>query len=465
MQYQKKDLFQGYEIKNWEFSPRLYKLFGAAAVLNILLLFGVVQANVFTTRGCDSPLVGSFCTVIDTLYLGKTLVDTNSDFVSEDYEKNKIEDAEITYIDVSNVNNQPLNYPEGYFALANPESMMMQMPSPDMNGNFTMPPSPNFNSFPVNPTAVNPTLTTPNLTGANPLDKAQVTPTPNPKAVTGKMDDSLFGFENVTIDKNNPVPPPPTGAIAGNRPPRGGKRPTSSAIKPPRPEKTPEVKKPEEQTPLDTSAVVAFRPNKKPLEDFAAGIVAQREDKTKPLDLTKNFKVRMVGELDKDGKLIKARYIPLKPEEQGDETMVNIAKSAIEAINNGNMFYYLKQIGIDKVDFTLMQDDEQIYAIISSSQKSEERARTLAGSMGMLLTLAKGGIKEPELKTLIESAKTEQQAKNFVLNFKIDKLVAQTLITQKLDEAEAKAKKKAEEELNGKPNSTAANNQNQKTAK
>lgn len=465
MQYQKKDLFQGYEIKNWEFSPRIYKLFGAATVLNILLLFGVVQANVFTTRGCDSPLVGSFCTVIDTLYLGKTLVDTNSDFVSEDYDKRKIEDAEITYIDVSNVNNQPLNYPEGYFALANPESMMMQMPSPDMNGNFPMS-SPNFNSFPVNPTAVNPTLTTPNTTGANPLAQAQVTPTPNPKAVTGKMDDSLFGFENVTIDKNNPVPPPPTGAIARNRPPRGGKRPTNNAIKPPRPQTTPEVKTPNEQPPLNTEAVAAFRPNKKPLEDFAADIIAKREDKTKPLDLSKNFKVRMIGELNKDGKLNpdpkKSRYVIFNPEEQGDQTMVDIGKAAIQAVNDSGLFFFLKELEVEKVDITLIQDNDYIFAVVSSGFQNKEKAGSVSSGLNGLLTLAPLKVKEPELLEILKKAKAEQQGKNAVLNFKIEKSVAQQMITKKLEEAEAK--KKAEEQ-NGKPNSTATNNQNQKTAK
>lgn len=453
MQYQEKELFQSYEIKNWNFTPRLYKLFGAAAIFNILLLVVVVQANIFTTRGCDSPLVGSFCQVLDTIYLGGKLLDTNTDFVSEDYEKTKIEDADITYIDVTNVNNQPLNYPEGYFALANPESQMMQMPAPDMNGSFTMPPPTSFGGFPPNPTITS---------SANPLAKPQVTPTPNKNVIKGDLPDDLFTVENTPTNKN-PVPLPPIGSTAKNRPPFGKKRDTGNLTKPPMPEKTPE-KPNENQPPLNTDAVVEFRPNKKPLEDFAAGLVEKREDKTKPLDLTKNFKVRMIGELDKDGKLIpaKTRYIPLKPEEQGDQAMVDIAKLAIEAINTGNMFYYLKQVGIDKVDFTLMQDDEQIYAIISSNQKSEERARTMSGSMAILLKLAKAGIKEEELKTLIDSAKTEQQAKNFVLNFKIDKLVAQALITKKLDEAEAK--KKADEQ-NGKPSSTATVNTNQKTAK
>ncbi len=457
MQYQDKELFQGYEIKNWNFTPRLYKLFGAAAIFNILFLLVVVQANVFTTRGCDSPLVGNFCQVLDTIYLGSTLLDTNTDFVSEDYKVTKIEDAEITYIDVTGVNNQPLAYPEGYFALANPESAMMPMPVPDMNGNFPVP-SPNFNGFPTNPTMMNPTTSS-----VNPLALPQVTPTPNKNIPSGDaIDDSLFEIQKPKIGRN-PVPPPPIGSTAKNRPPFGKKRETGNAPKPPTPEKTP-AKPDENQPPLESDAIVAFRPNKKPLEDFAAGIVAKREDKTKPLDLTKNFKVRMVGELDKDGKLIKekTRYVPLKPDEQGDQAMVDTAKLAIEAINDGNMFYYLKQIGIDKVDFTLIQDDEQIYAIISSNQKTEKKAERLSSDMSLLLGLAKLGIKEEELRTLIDSAKTEQQGKNFVLNFKIDKLVAQALITKKLDEAEAK--KKAAEQ-NPKPASTATVNTNQKTAK
>lgn len=454
MQYQNKELFQSYEIKNWDFTPRLYKLFATAAVLNVLFLFLFLQANAFTTRGCESPLVGNICTVIDTVYLGGKLLDTNSDFVSEDYTKTRIEDADITYIDVTNVNNQPLDYPEGYFALANPESRITQLPTPDMNGNFTMPP-PSFNSFPSNPTFTNPTVT-----GANPLAKPQVVPTFNKNAVTGELDDSPFSIEKTPIGKN-PVPPPPVGSTAINRSPRGRK---GGTVTTPRPERTPEVKKPDDQPPLDTSAVAEFRPNKKPLEDFAADIVTKREDKTKPLDLTKNFKVRMIGELDKDGKLIrdKTKFLDLKSEEQGDQTMVDIAKSAIEAINNGNMFYYLKQIGIDKIDFTLMQDDEQIYAIISSAQPNAERAKSMSSSMGTLLGLAKISIKEEELKALVEEAKAVQQGKNAVLNFKIDKLVAQTMITKKLDEAEAK--KKADEQ-NPKPSSAATANQNQKTAK
>ncbi len=464
MQYQQKELFQGYEIKNWNFTPRLYKLFGAAAILNLLVLFVAVQGEIFTTRGCDSPLVGSFCEVLDTIYLGGSLLDANTDFVSKDYQKTELEDAEITFVDVSNVNNQPLNYPEGYFALANPESVMA--PMPDVNGNFPpMSPINGFSGFPNNP----PMIIPPTAGTSDLLAKPQVTPTPNSQVVTGELSDSPFSIEGTAVGKN-PVPPPP---ITTPRPPRvrtpfRKPRSTNNFPKPSVIAKaTPAPTPIENQPTLNPESVAEFQPNKKPLEDFAADIVAKREDKTKPLDLTKNFKVRMIGELDKDGKLDpnpkKTRYVSIKPEEQGDQAMVDIAKAAIEAINDGGLFYYLKQIGVDKVEFTLVQDDNQIYAIISSAQKSEERAKTMSSGMSGLLGLAKIQVKEAELKTLLESAKAEQQAKNFVLNFKIDKTIAQTMITKKLQEAEAK--KKADEQ-SGKPNSTAQSvDKNQKTSK
>ncbi len=454
MQYQEKELFQSYEIKNWNFTPRLYKLFGAAAIFNILTLLVVVQAQVFTTRGCDSPLVGSFCQVLDTIYLGSSLLDTNTDFVSKDYQKTELEDADITFVDVSSAT-PPLTYPAGYFALANPESAMPTPPPLDINGDFTMPPS--FGTYPGIP---NPTI----ANGSDLLSKPQVVPTPNPKVLSGGISDSPFTIEGMNTGKN-PVPPL-NGAnrAVKNRQPFGKGRKNTGAPKPPVNAEAIAEKKPDEnQPPLNTDAVAEFKPNKKPLEEFADGILVKREDKNAQLDLTKAFKVKMVGELDKDGKLDpkKSRYIIMKPEEQGDQAMVDLAKAAIQAINDGNLFYYLKVLGVDKVEFTFVQDDKQIYAVINSAQKTEERAKTMSSGMIGLLGLAQTQIKEEDLKTLIKSAKPEQQGKNFVLNFKIEKPVAQEIINRKLQEAEAKKKAEAKQS-----NSTAeTGNTNQKTVK
>ena len=84
MQQQDKELFQDYEIRNWNYSPRLYKILAGAAVFNLLAVFVMGQTDVLTTRGCDSPMVSRVCQVIDTIYVGSMLVGSDSEFVSKD---------------------------------------------------------------------------------------------------------------------------------------------------------------------------------------------------------------------------------------------------------------------------------------------------------------------------------------------------------------------------------------------
>ena len=196
---------------------------------------------------------------------------------------------------------------------------------------------------------------------------------------------------------------------------------------------------------ITSEPVTDFKPNKKPLEDFVDEILEKRADKQSKqsnLDLTKSFKVKGLGVLTEDGKLDpkKSGFLKLKDEEEGDKEMVDIAKSAIEAIGASGLFYYLKSLGVDKVDFTLIQDDKQIYAVISSFQKDEIRAKTISSGFNNLLSIAKLTVKEDELKTLLNSVKVEPQGKNFVLNFNIDKPTAQKMIEKKLQEIEAKKK-------------------------
>jgi hypothetical protein len=133
MQQENKALFQDYEIKSWNYSPRLYKIFGAAAVFNLLALLVIGQTNMLTTRGCDSPMVSRVCQVIDTIYIGSTLFGTDSDFESRDYVKTELEDAEITYVNLTGAD-EPLKYPEGYFALANPNDGFSTVEN--LNGGF-----------------------------------------------------------------------------------------------------------------------------------------------------------------------------------------------------------------------------------------------------------------------------------------------------------------------------------------
>src|SRR5687768_5111605 len=81
------DLFHNYEIKNWNFSPRLYKILGFSAVFNILAIVVIASSGLLTARGCDSPFVGRVCQVLDTVYVGSLIFGTDRDYVDAPYEK------------------------------------------------------------------------------------------------------------------------------------------------------------------------------------------------------------------------------------------------------------------------------------------------------------------------------------------------------------------------------------------
>jgi len=198
MQEQEKEIFKHYEIKNWNYSPRLYKILGAAAIFNLLTLFVMGQTDMLTTRGCDSPMVSRVCQVIDTIYIGSVLLGEDSEFVSKDYENNELADADITYIDVTG-ETPPLKYPEGYFALANPDEFAAMQNTDFLMTNPTIP------GIPTNPTIQNST---------DLMSMPQVVPTPNDNAIKGTIPDSPFSFSTNPIGRTPPmkrvrIPKPP----------------------------------------------------------------------------------------------------------------------------------------------------------------------------------------------------------------------------------------------------------------
>src|SRR5690606_38318060 len=95
-------LFNNYEIKTWEMSPRLDKILAASAIFNILAVVVIAQSNLLTMKGCDSPFVGRVCQVLDTVYVGAVLFGTERDYIDVVYDRIDLGSAEITMIDVSN---------------------------------------------------------------------------------------------------------------------------------------------------------------------------------------------------------------------------------------------------------------------------------------------------------------------------------------------------------------------------
>ena len=446
MRQEDKALFQDYEIKPWVHSPRLYKILGGAAAFNLLALFVMAQTDILTTRGCDSPMVSNICQVIDTLYVGSTLLGTDSEFISKEYEKIELSDADITYIDVSGAD-APLEYPAGYFALANPESQFMATNNPSENPMDTSS-IPGIPGFPSNPTITS---------GTDLMAQPQVTPTPNNNAITGNIPTEPYSFGT------NPVPAPPiknrnkSSRIYSPRPPKI--KNTSPNKLPPLPDETTAEKETEtKQEELKSDAVADIEINKKPFEDLGDYVnegLAKNE-----VDLNKPFLVVMNGEITADGKLDRKKSKFVKVE--GDEKMREVARQAIEAVGNSGFLAYLKNSGVDKVNFTLVQDDKQINVIILSEQKDSNKAKTTVSSLNSLLSLAKladsNGLKklDENSKTLIENSKITSQGKNFVLNFALPKQTAQDIITRTL-------KERAEKRAVLQPKSSVDVNSNSKT--
>jgi hypothetical protein len=434
---QEQELFQGYEVKNWDFSPRLYKILAVSAIFNILALFIVGQTNLLTTKGCDSPLVAGVCQVLDTLYVGGTVLTTDTKMVNEDYTKTELENAEIIWVD--RTGDDDFKYPEGYFALSNPE--MMQSAIQEIPGD---------GSFPTNIPGI-PNPTTGGGGTGDLMNQQQELPQNNPNAVIGKKPDSPWVIEggNPTITKNRPnrwKTPKTNNPTLNNDSPN--KLP--DLTKDPTADKDPnkEVKNPPENKVADVVI------NKKVMKDFAS-VVKTKYDKNE-IDLSQNFKVVTGGVITKEGKLDinkdKKTKQPILLAE-GNEQMVDIAKQAIAAISDSGWLGYLRNQGVDKINFTVVQDNDNLQVIIVSDQPTPERAKTMASGLNGIIQAAlladKNNFKKlgDDERTLLSNATVTDSGKQFVLNFVLAKPLAQEMITRKLKEPVEE--KPAEQKPNG----------------
>ncbi|HEV7701183.1 MAG TPA: hypothetical protein VGO43_13210 [Pyrinomonadaceae bacterium] len=402
------DLFYQYELKSWTLTPRIYKILGISAAANLLALLIMAQTSILTMKGCDSPLVGNVCQVLDTLYVGTQMFGTERDYVDAVYDKTKIGDSEeVTFVDVSS-DSLPLSYPEGYFQLANPEQFQAQLDAlnnPALTSNIPGIP----NGIP---------MTTPSQ-GNSLLDTKQNIPTANPNAVDGELP-SGFGSSTVTSG-------------TGRRPRKGN---GSGTIAQATPSPTPEVL----PTPMTSDAVTAVQINKKPLADFADDVSTQWE--AKQIDLNQDFTVTLNAFITDDGRLdIKKSKFDVS-KESGDKKMINVGKAALQALGESGYLTFLKSAGVDQITAVLIQDDTNITVQIMSVQKTQERAQSIASNVGAAILIGKTVTKNPsDERTLLDGAQsTTDGKKTFVLNFQMPKPVAQDMINRALTDSQAKKK-------------------------
>jgi hypothetical protein len=431
---EEKELFEDYELRGWKLTPKIYKIIGAAAMLELLAFVIVGQFNLLQTKACDNAYVGKVCQVLDAAYIGSKIIGEGDWISDSNYDHNHIQDLDPNEVQLIEVE-PPFIYPDGYFAK---DSVEIASIEPGTTGyDPLVPASTPPDSFPT----------------PNPLDRRNQIPIPNNGGLISKK-------QNLPKINHQPIkgPLPTIGDMTANKGDDSGNKPpkvTPSPKTTPTPAPTPgnEVAGNNGETPSED--VLKFQPNKKPLEDLRDDVkekVAKKE-----VDLKAPFSITVDGVLTKDGKLDtdpkKTRYI----NPQGDPKMLDLAKSAIEAVNASGMFTYLDKLGGKHIIITLQQDKDNFSALLQSRIDTEEQAKTLASGFKLLLSTGKMLRKGKDEEVLLNSATVTNQGKNFIINFAVPQQTAQDLIQKQLTAPPA--------ENPTPPNSTTTNQTNIKAGK
>ena len=423
------DLFHTYEIKTWEFGPRIYKILAIAAAGNLFALLVFGQTSLLTMKGCDSPLVGRVCEALDVVYVGTMLFGTDRDYVDQVYEKTDLGDADITFVDVSNVEPR-VDYPLSFIDAVTGEVVPMfpqaaQITDLAFNTDGSVPPGIPF--------------TPPTTSGNSLLDTKPNIPKANDDVLDGDLPTSF----------NN------GGTTGSNDKPR----------KPRQPKATPTPKADDSTTAetdpkADPTDPAKYDINKRPFVDLANNVNDLLDKKQVRLDSA--FIVNASGKLTKEGKLDQKSFKWGQIASE-DQKMVEVIKTAIAAINDSGYLQYLKDLSGKDFTMMLQQDDASISAVIQSEMESETRARSISSALGLAMSIAKkaksgegADQNDKDDLVLLENAKVEAVGKKIVLKFLVPKDIALPMIQRKLAEQKAAPKQQNGNSVGGLANNTAA---------
>ncbi|HVF47550.1 MAG TPA: hypothetical protein VNA17_08300 [Pyrinomonadaceae bacterium] len=431
---EKGELFRDYEIKNWELSPRIYKILGLAAAANLLAVLIVAQTSLLTMKGCDSPLVGQVCQALDVIYVGSALFGTEREYIDAVYDKTELEDAEITFVDVSGETG-PLYYPSDYLKYSDPERYAAQQEL----ANNPIGTVDNFAGFPPGFS-----VTTPSP-GNSVIDTPPVYAQPNPNVVDGNLP-SFSGNSGVASAPprrnrgrgrvvKSPVQSvdgtPDEDTVAETKP-----APDAKTDPKPSPDASPETPATEEAKEDKFGVYI----NKRPMTDQATKTLEQVGPEKVRLDTP--FKVTISGTLGlaKDGKTIvlkNPKPIPPPNGFKNDPKMEKLVQDWILAVGDAGWLGYLDKVVAaqklkpKRVIVTVEQTDSVLTAKVTAEQPSENEAKTYSSGLNTLLGLAAGQTDGDE-QMFLKSATTTAEGKLLVLNFNIPKPIVQEMIQRKL---------------------------------
>ena len=418
------DPFYNYEIKNWDFSPRLYKILSLSAVANILALLVIGSSGLLTARGCDSPFVGRVCQVLDTVYLSSIVFGTETEYADVDYEGTQLGDAEVTFVDVTGVT-PPLTYPSGYFQLANPEQFVANGTEPLAPGYLApgIPSNPTFggliNTPPIAPPS-NPNPIDGDLPSGSPFGDVSSTPTTGFGKRKGQR--GLGPLSGSTGNSNTNANTNPT-ANANVNP----NNPTAAA-------------NPDEAKEDQFGVFI----NKRPMKDKAKESLDKIEAQSVKIDTPFKVVISASLGLGKDGKTVvlkDPKPVPLDPPYKNDPVMEKFVQDWILAVGDAGWFGYLTRLDPKpkNVVITVEQTDTDLLASVKADQPTEEKANTQASALSLLLAGAIPFAKGDD-QMFLQKASVRPEGKAFVLNFAIPKPLVQEMIMRKLADSKDETK-------------------------
>lgn len=430
------DLFYNYEIRNWDLTPRIYKIVAASVILNLLAVFVIGQTNMLTMKGCESPFVGRVCQVLDTVYVSALLFGTERDFVDVTYDRVDLGDAEVVWLDRTG-DMGPFTYPEGYFQIANPEKFTAPDPSANPTLNYIAPGIPSVNA------------------GGDLFSRKPNLPSPNPDSVRGQIPTSPFaiegGDENPTIDANSNrgrggrIPTDPKNANSNIDQQVADANTNANTGNP---------------TVVPTGPVEGIEINKRPMADLGDFVNDLREKKQ--VNLASSFSVNAKGKLNKEGRFDPKSFRFVQASST-DAKLVDVVKEAIEAINVAGYLQYLEMLSGKDLAIAIQQDDVNISSVVESEMESETRARSVKTLIELAITEAKNkksgedaDQNDKDDLVLLEGLKVETEGKKVVIRFLGPKAVVHPMIERKLEERAAEAKKPTGNAVTGQDDKSSA---------
>jgi hypothetical protein len=449
------ELFETYyEINKPHTSPTFWKIVGATLAIHLVAFITLSQVNLLQTKACDSPYVGKVCEVLDAAYVGSVFLGTDRTSVDAPYEKTELDDADITFIDVSNTE-PDFKYPEGYFE---PEIIENDLAVVDPNGNpiinsanGTIPGIPGFPNA-ANPTIGNPTLPAQNLPNVNSFGKSKggfsgggfgknaKLPPANPNSLTGTIPDSPIADSGKSKVKNN------TPKVISK-----AEKPTPTPLQNESPKELPKFGKDNGKPQIDKkqdspeTANNEIIINRKPLKDFKKEVKLNWEILKASFD--KPFQVGLNGKLKADGKL-DPKTISSSSVGEDEELTKAIAKGIL-AFNDCGYLQYLEKLSGKTLKLVVTQENGKLVAQAVAEMESPLRANTTTGLLKLALQFGKSkketDINDPKNTNiqndkdelmLLQKAVVKTDGKKVVIEFEFPSDFAKSFLERKINEVD-----------------------------